>query len=194
LQPLAAELRARLERLALQPLFNDVEMPLVRVLAAMERRGMLVDVDHLRALGREFGDRMDALMNEIYALAGEPFNINSPPQLRTVLFEKLSLSRRGVRRGKTGFSTDVDVLTRLAQEHPLPAKILDYRALAKLKSTSTLPAAVNRRPAACIPASTRPAPPPGGSAPANPTCRTSPHAARRGGASAPRSSRRRAPC
>jgi len=145
LQPLAAELRARLGRLALQPLFETVEMPLVRVLAAMERRGMLVDVDHLQALGREFGERMDTLMSEIYALAGEPFNINSPPQLRTVLFEKLALSRRGVRRGKTGFSTDVDVLTRLAQEHPLPAKILDYRALAKLKSTyvDALPAAVN---------------------------------------------------
>jgi DNA polymerase-1 len=145
LQPLAAQLRARLGELALLPLFDTVEMPLVRVLAAMERRGMLVDVDHLRALGREFGGRMEALMGEIYALAGEAFNINSPPQLRTVLFDKLALSKRGVRRGKTGFSTDVDVLTRLAQDHPLPARILDYRALAKLKSTyvDALPAAVN---------------------------------------------------
>ncbi len=84
-------------------------------------------------------------MSEIYALAGGEFNINSPPQLRTVLFERLGLSKRGVRRGKTGYSTDVDVLTRLALEHPLPAKILDYRALAKLKSTyvDALPAAVN---------------------------------------------------
>ena len=102
-------------------------------------------------------------MREIYALAGGEFNIGSPPQLRTVLFERLGLSTRGVRRGKTGLSTDVDVLTRLAAEHPLPAKILDYRALSKLKSTyvDALPAAVNPgdRPPAHA-ASTRPAPPP----------------------------------
>jgi DNA polymerase-1 len=86
-------------------------------------------------------------MAEIYEQAGGEFNINSPPQLRTVLFDRLGLSKRGVRRGKTGFSTDVDVLTRLAQEHPLPARILDYRALSKLKSTyvDALPAAVNPR-------------------------------------------------
>src|SRR5215470_14229259 len=145
LQPLAAELRARLDAQAQRPLFDAVEMPLVRVLAAMERRGMLVDVEHLRSLSREFTGRMDALMAEIYALAGGEFNIGSPPQLRSVLFERLKLSTRGVRRGKTGLSTDVDVLTRLAAEHPLPAKILDYRALAKLKSTyvDALPAAVN---------------------------------------------------
>jgi DNA polymerase-1 len=75
------------------------------------------------------------LIAEIYALAGGEFNINSPPQLRGVLFDRLGLSKKGVRRGKTGYSTDVDVLTRLAAEHPLPARILDYRALAKLKST-----------------------------------------------------------
>ena len=88
-------------------------MPLVGVLARIERRGMLVDVDRLQALSREFASRMDALMHEIYALAGGEFNIGSPPQLRAVLFDRLGLSKRGVRRGKTGFSTDVDVLTRL---------------------------------------------------------------------------------
>jgi DNA polymerase-1 len=122
-------------------------MPLLRVLANIERRGMLVDLERLRSLSIEFGSRMEALMAEIYALAGGEFNINSPPQLRIVLFERLGLSKRGVRRGKTGFSTDVDVLTRLAQEHALPAKILEYRALSKLKSTyvDALPAAVNPR-------------------------------------------------
>jgi DNA polymerase-1 len=106
---------------------------------------MLVDVEHLRGLSAEFADRMDALMRDIYVLAGGEFNINSPPQLRTVLFERLGLSTRGVKKGKTGLSTDVDVLTRLAAEHPLPAKILDYRALSKLKSTylDALPLAVN---------------------------------------------------
>jgi DNA polymerase-1 len=145
LQQLAAELRARLDAFAVRRLFDEVEMPLVGVLARMERRGMLVDVERLRALSSEFSARMDALMGDIFALAGGEFNIGSPPQLRAVLFDRLGLSKRGVRRGKTGFSTDVDVLTRLAQEHPLPAKILDYRALAKLKSTyvDALPAAVN---------------------------------------------------
>lgn len=142
---LAARLREQLAAGELTRLFEEVEMPLVRVLAAIERRGMLVDVDHLRRLSAEFATRMDALMHEIHGLAGGEFNINSPPQLRTVLFERLGLSTRGVRRGKTGLSTDVDVLTRLAAEHPLPAKILDYRALSKLKSTylDALPEAVN---------------------------------------------------
>ena len=145
LEPLAAHLRTRLGELELRPLFETVEMPLVQVLAHIERRGMLVDLAHLGALSSEFGARLDALMREIHALAGGEFNINSPPQLREVLFERLALSRKGVRRGKTGFSTDVDVLTRLAREHALPAKILEFRALSKLKSTyvDALPAAVN---------------------------------------------------
>ncbi|HSQ00716.1 MAG TPA: DNA polymerase I [Candidatus Dormibacteraeota bacterium] len=145
LHPLAERLRAQLTAGELTHLLDEVEMPLVRVLAAIERRGMLVDVEHLRRLSAEFAARMDALMRDIHALAGGEFNINSPPQLRSVLFERLSLSTRGVKRGKTGLSTDVDVLTRLAAEHPLPAKILDYRALSKLKSTylDALPLAVN---------------------------------------------------
>ena len=120
---------------SLAELFQDVEMPLVPVLAAMERRGMCVDTGMLRAMASEMEGRLAALMEEIHTLAGGAFNISSPPQLREVLFDRLGLSRKGVRRGKTGLSTDVDVLTRLAAEHPLPAKILDYRALAKLKST-----------------------------------------------------------
>jgi DNA polymerase-1 len=145
LHALAEQLRERLGNAALLPLFSEIEMPLVRVLAAIEHRGMLIDLEHLASLSREFAARMDAMVADIYALAGGPFNIGSPPQLRTVLFDKLGLSKKGVRRGKTGFSTDVDVLTRLAAEHPLPGKILEYRALAKLKSTylDALPAAVN---------------------------------------------------
>jgi DNA polymerase-1 len=142
---LRSELRSRLAAAELERLFYDVEMPLVGVLASMERRGMLLDLAYLGNLGAEFGRRLEALMAEIYALAGVEFNINSPPQLRSVLFEKLGLSKKGVRKGKTGYSTDVDVLNRLAAEHPLPARILDYRALAKLKSTYVdgLLAAVN---------------------------------------------------
>jgi len=135
----------QLEDLNLAPLFHDVEMPLTHVLARMERRGVLLDVDGFDTLRQEFSERMDVLMREAYELAGGEFNINSPPQLREVLFEKLGLPTKGVRRGKTGYSTDVDVLTRLAAKHPLPEKILEYRTLAKLKSTyiDALPAAIN---------------------------------------------------
>ncbi len=145
LHPLAEQLRNRLRAAEVDRLFYEVEMPLARVLAAMERRGMLIDVARLEAMSTELTARLQVLMGEIYALAGGEFNINSPPQLREVLFERLGLPRKGVRRGKTGYSTDVDVLTRLAKAHPLPAKILEYRVLAKLQSTyvDALPAAVN---------------------------------------------------
>jgi DNA polymerase-1 len=145
LNKISAELANRLDTLGLSKLFREVEMPLVFVLAGMERRGVRLDVAALAEMSREYQQRLDALMVEIYAVAGGEFNINSPPQLRTVLFEQLGLSKKGVRRGKTGYSTDVDVLTRLAREHPVPAKILEYRALSKLKSTyiDALPAAVN---------------------------------------------------
>lgn len=138
---LAAQLRER----EMERLFYDIEMPLVRVLAAMERRGVRLDVAALAQMSHELEARLGTLMEEIYALAGCRFNIASPPQLREVLFDRLELSRKGVRRGKTGLSTDVDVLKRLAADHALPAKILEYRNLAKLKSTylDALPAAVD---------------------------------------------------
>jgi len=147
LSSLRERFAARLGELQLERLFYDVEMPLVSVLAAMERRGVRLDVEALAAMSREFEARLDTLIQEIYVAAGGEFNIASPPQLREVLFDRLGLSRKGVKRGKTGLSTDVDVLTRLAGAHPLPAKILEYRALSKLKSTylDALPAAVNPR-------------------------------------------------
>jgi len=143
--PLAQRLSERMEEAASLELFDDVETPLVDVLARIESRGMALDVDHLQRMSEEFAGRLDQLMSEIHELAGREFNINSPPQLRQILFEDLGLPTRGVKKGKTGYSTDVDVLTRLSAEHPLPAKILDYRALSKLKSTyiDALPAAVN---------------------------------------------------
>ncbi len=132
LRPVLARALEEHDELAL---FRDVEMPLTRVLADMERRGVKVDVDALAALGAEFRDSLARLEREIYELAGGAFKINSTPQLRDVLFERLKISTRGIRKGKTGFSTDVDVLTRLAAVHPLPAKILEHRGLAKLLST-----------------------------------------------------------
>lgn len=139
------EFSAALREAGLEPLFQNVEMPLLFVLARMEHRGILLDVPRLAAIGRELEGRLGELMAEVYELAGGEFNLNSPVQLREVLFERLGLPTKGVRRGKTGYSTDIDVLTRLAALHPLPARILEYRGLAKLKSTyvDALPAAVN---------------------------------------------------
>lgn len=135
----------QLEEKQLHRLFYEIEMPLVPLLARMEQHGVCLDREAFAAMSADMEARMAALMKDIYELAGGEFNILSPPQLRAVLFERLGLSSRGVRRGKTGLSTDVDVLTRLAASHPLPAKILDYRALAKLKSTyvDALPAVLN---------------------------------------------------
>ncbi len=142
-----AVLREKLAEQQAESLFREIEMPLVSVLARMEVRGVRIDTELLAALGVELDRRMRALLSEIYGLAGGEFNVNSPPQLREILFAKLKISPRGVRRGKTGLSTDVDVLTRLAREHPLPEKILDYRSLAKLKSTyiDALPTLVDPR-------------------------------------------------
>src|SRR5206468_6115802 len=130
LRPLLEE---RLRAHAMERLFRELEMPLADVLAEMELAGILLDVPALGRLSVEFAATLERLMVEIYALAGCEFNIGSPPQLRSVLFDRLKISPRGVRRGKTGLSTDDDVLSRLAEQHPLPAQILAYRALSPLK-------------------------------------------------------------
>jgi len=114
-------------------LFTDVEMPLVPVLADIERNGFLLDVDGLHELSKELERELDRMMETIARLAGGEFNINSPKQLATVLFEKLGL--KPLRKTKTGYSTDEDTLTQLATQHELPDQILSYRSLSKLKST-----------------------------------------------------------
>ncbi|MGZ8365020.1 MAG: DNA polymerase I [Nitrospira sp.] len=114
-------------------LFTDVEMPLVPVLADIERNGFLLDVDGLRGLSQELEGELDRMMETIARVAGGEFNINSPKQLATVLFEKLGL--KPLRKTKTGYSTDEDTLTQLATQHELPDQILSYRSLSKLKST-----------------------------------------------------------
>ncbi|MBI3784829.1 MAG: DNA polymerase I [Deltaproteobacteria bacterium] len=143
---LRQKLGQQMNQRGLGPLFTEVEMPLVAVLARMEHRGIQLDLASLSTLSLEMTSRMTALMIEIFELAGGEFNIASPQQLRQILFDRLHLSARGIRRGKTGLSTDVDVLKRLSRVHPLPAKILEYRTLSKLKSTyvDALPLAVNR--------------------------------------------------
>lgn len=114
-------------------LFVDVEMPLVETLYDMEQCGVRVEADELKAYGEKLGVRIHELEQEIYEEAGEIFNINSPKQLGVILFEKMGL--QGGRKTKTGYSTAADVLEKLAPEYPIVAKILEYRQMAKLKST-----------------------------------------------------------
>jgi DNA polymerase-1 len=123
----------RLEQAQLASLLSEVEGPLIPVLAAMELAGVRVDADRLNELSVEFGQRLDVYEHEVYQAAGMAFNINSPKQLGEVLFEKLQLPKG--RKTKTGWSTDVKVLEALSHTHELPALILQYRNLAKLKST-----------------------------------------------------------
>ncbi len=135
----------RLAAQKLDGLYRDLELPLAGVLARIEGRGVLLDSDKLRVIGGEVGLSLAALEKEIHQLAGGPFNINSNKQLADVLFGKLSLPV--VRKTKTGASTDADTLEELAALHPVPAKIVEYRGLAKLKGTyiDALPALVNPR-------------------------------------------------
>ncbi len=127
------ELNADLEEQKLAPLLYDLEQPLASVLARMERRGLKVDADYLRTLSVEIKKRLSDLEHEIYEIAGENFNINSPQQLATVLFDKLGLPV--FRKTKTGRSTDARVLEELADQHDIAGLLICYRQLAKLEGT-----------------------------------------------------------
>ncbi|HEX4993576.1 MAG TPA: DNA polymerase I [Methylomirabilota bacterium] len=122
-----------LQEVGLHVLYQDVERPLIGVLARMERHGIRVDPVRLGEFSRELEVHLERTTREIFTLAGEEFNIGSPKQLAHILFEKLKLPP--VRRTKTGYSTDADVLEQLAIGHELPARIVEHRTLAKLKST-----------------------------------------------------------
>ena len=130
---LARELRPRLATAQLDDLFAGVEMPLIDVLVALERRGMALDSAYLRQMSLDLQGRMATLLHDIHTLAGEEFNVNSPPQLQRILFDQLKLPPG--KKTKTGYSTDVSVLENLAVEHDLPKLILEYRHFAKMKST-----------------------------------------------------------
>ncbi len=130
---LAHRLFPQVQEEGMGKLFTDVEVPLAAVLARMELTGIRVDLALLSELSQEFGKQRRALEKEIYALAGEEFNIGSPQQLQTILFDKLGLPRG--KKTKTGSSTDSSVLEALAEQYPLPAKILAYRGFTKLQST-----------------------------------------------------------
>ena len=135
----------RMKDLDLSDLFVHTETPLIEVLADMECSGVKVDRKILAALSRDFDKRLNSIIKDIYTLAGGPFNINSPQQLSRILFETLKLPT--VKKTKTGYSTDTEVLQALVPLHPLPKEILEYRTLTKLKSTyiDVLPTLINPR-------------------------------------------------
>src|SRR5881628_2271443 len=134
-QPDPGETATRAARAAagMYELFERVELPLTVVLGEMEATGFRVDTGVLARLSKELESQLDRLLDEIYRKAGMEFNVNSPKQLSEVLFEKLKLPP--LKKTKTGYSTDEEVLTQLALQHDLPAEILNYRSLSKLKST-----------------------------------------------------------
>jgi DNA polymerase-1 len=134
-EDLRATLAPRLAADGLDPLFSEIEMPVARVLADMELAGIALDAGALAAVSSEFGIELARLERECFEIAGHPFNLGSPNQLRDLLFGELKLSTKGLKKTKSGFSTDADTLEKLAEMHPLPRKLLEYRGLAKLKST-----------------------------------------------------------
>lgn len=140
---LAGLIRRDLEQEKLWELYWDLERPLIEVLVEMQHNGIRVAVDELRDQSRNAAERLIKIRDEIFSIAGHEFNIDSPIQLRNVLFTELKLPV--ISRTKTGPSTDQDVLEQLAFQHPLPQKILEHRRLSKLKSTylEALPEAVN---------------------------------------------------
>jgi DNA polymerase-1 len=128
-------LKGQLEKEGLWELYTNLELPLLPVLARMEERGILVDQEFLRRFGQDLESQMARLEQEIYDLAGETFLINSPQQLGRILFEKLKITPQKKTKGKTAYSTDMEVLQSLAPEAPIAAKVLEYRSMGKLKAT-----------------------------------------------------------
>ena len=130
---LSKKLTDELEKNEQYQLFEELEMPLSLILADMESTGVKVDVERLHSMGREINEKLSKIENDIHELAGEKFNINSPKQLGVILFEKLGLP--SLKKTKTGYSTSADVLEKLAPDHEIIEKILQYRQLGKLQST-----------------------------------------------------------
>lgn len=132
---LAEKLNRRIEEAGLTDLYRNLELPLINVLAEMEMNGVALNTSLLSELSIDLTGRMAEAEKRIYELAGRTFNINSPKQLGQVLFEDLGLPQGKKTKKKSGYSTDVEVLTELAEKHELPAEILNFRSLTKLKST-----------------------------------------------------------
>ena len=135
LLPIADQLPARLAESGLAALYRDLELPIARLLAEIERVGIHIDVGVLKTLSDDVGERLAGLEAKIFEAAGQDFNIGSPKQLGEVLFDKLGLDTKGVRRTKTGWSTEAEVLETLIDAHPVIAPILEHREISKLKGT-----------------------------------------------------------
>ena len=141
----AEKMEPMLEEADLMRLFQELEVPLVPLLSKLEMNGVALDVDQLNELSKELGVRLEGIEERCFKLAGHEFNLNSPQQLGKILFEELGLPQLKKTKKKTAYSTDMSVLVQLAETHPLPAEILEYRSVAKLKGTyvDTLPNLVN---------------------------------------------------
>jgi DNA polymerase-1 len=135
LLPIAAELPKRLEDSGLAALYRDVELPVAMLLADIERIGIHIDVAHFKKLGNEVAGKISDLERAIYDAAGVEFNIGSPKQLGELMFDKLGLDTKGVRRTKTGWSTEAETLEALIDAHPMIRPILEHREITKLKGT-----------------------------------------------------------
>jgi len=143
---LVAPLGEELQRDSLEKIYTSLELPLIPIISRMQQNGVCLDVPYLRAMSQGLGDRLTALEAAIYDDGGiGRFNINSPKQLNTVLFEVLKLPVAGLKKIKLGYSTDVNTLEILKEAHPIIRRIVDYRELAKLKNTyvDALPELVN---------------------------------------------------
>ncbi|MCB0338146.1 MAG: DNA polymerase I [Bdellovibrionales bacterium] len=133
---LKEKLEPLLKREDLLKVFSSIEMPLVTVLAKMEKRGVRIDTELLARMSDDFAVKLERLRSEIVEMAGEDFNLNSPQQLSYILFDKLGISTKGLKKTKTGkVSTNFAVLDQLSHVHPLPKLIVEYRSIHKLKST-----------------------------------------------------------
>ncbi|MGQ9707171.1 MAG: DNA polymerase I [bacterium] len=140
---ISSKMNEKLEQTGLIGVMRDIEMPLTPVLANMERRGILIDLERLKLLSSDVQNKINELEEKIYEIAGERFLITSPKQLSQILFEKLKLPTK--RKTKTGYSTDSEVLTQLMDAHPIISEIIEHRTLVKLKSTyiDALPTYIN---------------------------------------------------
>ncbi len=142
-----AELTARMGRAQVRHLHDELEVPLAVVLSDIERTGITIDVDYLRGLADQLGSEIAAIESRVFELAGEPLNLGSPKQLAVLLFDKLGLTSEKMKKTKTGYSTDHEVLESLASHHEVVRPILEHRELIKLKGTyiDALPPLVNPR-------------------------------------------------
>ncbi len=144
---LVKKLKPQLEEKSVLGLFEKVEMPLIPVLSEMETNGIKIDVKKLAKLGKEVDEKIKGLEKKIYHQAKSEFNINSPLQLKEILFNKLKISTEDIKKGKTGLSTAADELEKMKNAHPIIPLIIEYRELAKLSSTyiDALPELVNQK-------------------------------------------------